>query len=87
MHGELELLVKAGLSPTEALAAATSVPARIFHLNDRGRIAPGWRADLLLVGGDPTREITATRDIIAIWKDGLPVHRSAAIPSRRGSNP
>ena len=87
VHGELKLLVEAGFSPTEALAAATSVPARLFHLNDRGRIAAGRRADLLLVRGEPTREITATRDIIAIWKDGVPVHRSVAIPSQRGSSP
>lgn len=46
MHCELELLVNAGLTPTEALAAATSVPAKTFHLNDRGRIAEGARADI-----------------------------------------
>ena len=78
LHGELELLVRAGLSPSEALAAATSVPASTFHLSDRGRIAPGLRADLLLVHGDPTREITATRDIVAVWKAGVPVKRVAA---------
>jgi imidazolonepropionase-like amidohydrolase len=77
LHGELELLVKAGLSPSDALAAATSVPAEAFHLKDRGRIAPGLRADLLLVHGDPTREITATRDVVAIWKAGVPVQRGA----------
>jgi len=68
LHQELELLVKAGLSPSEALAAATSVPARTFGLKDRGRIAPGLRADLLLVRGDPTRDITSTRDIVGVWK-------------------
>jgi imidazolonepropionase-like amidohydrolase len=78
LHGELELLVKAGLSPSDALAAATSVPARTFHLSDRGRIAPGLRADLLLVHGNPTREITATRDIVAVWKAGVPLRRSPA---------
>ena len=76
LHQELELLVKAVLSPTEALAAATSVPARIFGLKDRGRIAPGLRADLLLVRGDPTRDITATRDIVAVWKAGVAMTRS-----------
>lgn len=40
------------------------MPARTFHLEDRDRIAPGLRADLLLVHGDPTKEITATRDIV-----------------------
>lgn len=75
MHGELELLVRAGLTPTEALAAATSVPARRFQLGDRGRIAPGQRADLLMVDGDPTRDILATRAIAQVWKNGYAVER------------
>lgn len=70
LHRELELLVKAGLTPTEALRAATSAPADAFGLKDRGRIAAGDKADLLLVKGDPTTEITATRAIVGIWKDG-----------------
>lgn len=75
LHQELELLVKAGLSPSEALSAATSVPARTFGLKDRGRIAPGLRADLVLVHGDPTRDITSTRDIVAVWKAGVRASR------------
>ncbi|HEY3885433.1 MAG TPA: amidohydrolase family protein, partial [Vicinamibacterales bacterium] len=71
IHRELELLVKAGLPPRAALAAATSVPAGIFGLADRGRIAPGLRADLLLVAGDPTTDIMATRAIVAVWKEGV----------------
>ena len=77
MHAELETVVKAGLSPTDALADATSVPAKIFSLNDRGRIAPGLRADLLLVRGDPTVDISATKDIVAIWKQGVRFDRDA----------
>jgi len=76
LHGELALLVRAGLTPTEALAAATSVPARAFGLADRGRIAPGLRADLLLVRGDPTRDVTATRDIVGVWKAGVRIGRA-----------
>jgi imidazolonepropionase-like amidohydrolase len=71
LHWELEHLVEAGMTPTAALAAATSVPARAFRMTDRGRIAPGLRADLLLVEGDPSREIRDTRRIVAIWKRGL----------------
>jgi hypothetical protein len=74
---ELELMVKAGLTPSEALADATSVPAKVFGLSDRGRIAPGLRADLLLVQGDPTRDIRRTRDIVAIWKQGMRVDRES----------
>lgn len=77
LHRELELLVRAGLTPEEALAAATSVPAATFHLSDRGSIAAGKRADLLLVKGDPTKDITATRDIVAVWKQGVEADRQS----------
>src|SRR5580658_2920906 len=75
-HREMELLVEAGLTPTEALIGATSAAARIFHLDDRGTIAPGKRADLLLVNGDPTSDILVTRDIAGVWKDGRPADRA-----------
>jgi imidazolonepropionase-like amidohydrolase len=78
LHRELELLVQAGLSPEAALAAATSVPARIYGLRDRGRVAPGLRADLVLVNGDPSRDISATRDIVSIWKRGVRLERAKA---------
>ena len=55
----------------------TSVPAKEFHLNDRGEIAPGKRANLLLVKGDPTHDITATRDIVTVWKAGVEDDRDA----------
>lgn len=77
LHRELELLVGAGLTPVQALAAATSAPARAFRIADRGRIAKGLRADLLLVQGDPTQDVTATRDIAGIWKGGVAVDRGA----------
>ncbi|MFI0216930.1 amidohydrolase family protein [Streptomyces lydicus] len=77
LHRELELLVRAGLSPREALTAATANPARIFSLSDRGRIAPGLRADLLLVAGDPTEDILATRAVRGIWKRGAKVTRQS----------
>jgi imidazolonepropionase-like amidohydrolase len=70
MHGELALFVRAGLSPIQALNSATALPAKIFGLNDRGRIAVGMRADMILVNGDATKNINATRDIAFIWKNG-----------------
>ncbi len=70
LHRELHLLVQAGLSPAQALTAATATPADRFGLGDRGRIAPGLAADLLLVDGDPTTDITATASIHAIWRRG-----------------
>ena len=77
MHGELALLVRAGLTPAEALEAATANPAKSFRLNDRGEIAPGKRADLLLVKGDPGADITATRNIVGVWKAGIRDDRDA----------
>ncbi len=77
LHRELELLVEAGLTPSEALAAATSVPAGLFGLGDRGRIAEGLRADLVLVTGDPCAEIKATRAIVGVWKEGQAIDREA----------
>ncbi|KRD30451.1 hypothetical protein ASE35_17170 [Lysobacter sp. Root916] len=82
-HAELALLVSAGLSPVEALRAATSAPARRFGLHDRGRIAPGLRADLILVDGDPGTDITATRAIRTVWKNGYAVARVADQPAPR----
>jgi len=75
VHGELALLVRDGLTPLQALAAATSTPARCFRLSDRGRVLTGMRADLLLVQGDPTTDILATRNIVAVWKRGVRVQR------------
>jgi imidazolonepropionase-like amidohydrolase len=77
MHRELETLVSVGLDPEHALIAATSAPADAFGLEDRGRIAPGARADLLLVVGDPTANISVTRDIVGVWKLGVEADRAS----------
>jgi imidazolonepropionase-like amidohydrolase len=77
IHRELELLVRSGLTPQEALASATSVPASVFHLDDRGVIAVGKRADLLLVKGNPMQDIMATRDIVSVWKLGVEDNRAS----------
>lgn len=80
IHRDLELLVTAGLTPREALVAATSAAADAFSLDDRGRIAPGLRADLLLVEGDPTTNIRATRAIRRVWKGGVEIERDLPTP-------
>jgi imidazolonepropionase-like amidohydrolase len=77
VYEEIDLLVQGGLTPAEALNAATALPAKIFALNDRGRIAPGLRADLLLLDGDPTQETRALRRVARIWKNGYEVERTA----------
>ncbi len=70
MHDELALLVDAGLTPAEALDAATCVAAEHFGLADRGRIAAGLRGDLVLLADDPTVDIAATRTIRGVWIAG-----------------
>lgn len=84
MFDELALLVEAGMTPREALAAATAQAADAFGLAERGRIAAGQRADLVLVEGDPTADIAALRAIATIWKNGHAVARetAAAAPLR-----
>lgn len=76
LHGELALLTQAGLTPAEALRAATRAPADAFHLTDRGRIAPGARADLVLVDGNPLVDITTTRAIVQVFKNGFAIPRA-----------
>jgi imidazolonepropionase-like amidohydrolase len=71
LHAELAEYVRDGMTPAQALTTATMTPARVFHLTDRGAIRPGLRADLVLVEGDPTRDILATRRIVAVWKRGV----------------
>jgi imidazolonepropionase-like amidohydrolase len=71
LHQELELLVGAGLSSTHALRAVTSLPAKYFNLQDRGVIAPGFRADLVLVRGDPIANISVTQEIERVWVGGV----------------
>jgi len=75
LHKELEHLVDAGMTPVAALVAATSATAKAFRMTDRGRISPGARADLLLVEGDPSKQIRDTRNIVAVWKRGTRVQR------------
>ncbi|MEO8971367.1 MAG: amidohydrolase family protein [Ktedonobacteraceae bacterium] len=71
LHDELGLLVEAGLTPVEALRSATVVPAAFFGFTDRGVIEAGRRADLVLIDGDPTQDIAATRAIRSVWVAGV----------------
>lgn len=70
LHTELGLLVDAGLTPVQALRAAGILAAETFGPTDRGRIKPGQRADFILVDGDPTLSIAASRAIRAVWIGG-----------------
>ncbi len=69
---EMELLVQDyGFTPLEVVRQATSGNARIFHLADRGRIAPGLLADLVAVAGDPTQQVQALRQVRLVLKGGV----------------
>ena len=70
VHWELEELVASGLSPVEALRAATSEAARILGIEALGRIAEGSTADILLLDGNPLEDIRNTRRIWMVIKDG-----------------
>jgi len=79
LHRELELYVDAGLSPVDALRAATLVPARVMKRDrDLGTVAPGKLADLILIDGDPTARIADVRRVVLTVKDGV-VYDPAAL--------
>jgi imidazolonepropionase-like amidohydrolase len=70
----IEALIRCGMSPAEALAAATSRAAQVCGLGDRkGRLAPGFDADLLAVDGDPLREPAALLRVRAVFLRGVRV--------------
>jgi imidazolonepropionase-like amidohydrolase len=82
LHDELAKLVEAGMTPGEALRAATYDNARFLAgaPADFGDVAPGQRADLILVDGDPTADVTATQRIAHVWLDGIELLRHARPP-------
>lgn len=80
IHRELEVLVQAGLEPVQALASATRLAAEAFRVPERGRLEAGALADLVMVEGDPTVEITHTRRLVHVWKAGQPIGRRLAKP-------
>ncbi len=75
VHGELRLLVSAGLSHAQAWSAATSLPAQRFGLTDRGELRAGLQADMILIDGDPLTNIGDTLSIHTIWRRGQPLDR------------
>lgn len=85
LHQELEALVRLGMGAEEALYAATLGAARILAREDLGRLAPGASADLVVVRGDPTRDIRDTRQVEAVWFRGEPVELDEAWSSLEDS--
>jgi imidazolonepropionase-like amidohydrolase len=72
---EMDAMRRAGMPAAQVLITATSGNARILHLADRGAIRPGLLADLVAVDGDPTRDVSAVRNILLVMKGGVIVRR------------
>ena len=91
LHRELELYVQAGIPPGEAIRIATENGARYTGvLSDRGSIERGKRADLILVDGDPTKDISDIRRVSYVLKDGVgysPADLYESFGIRRFSDP
>ncbi|WP_280399852.1 metal-dependent hydrolase family protein [Nocardia carnea] len=72
---ELWALVDRGMTPVQAIRAATVTSAELIDAGDRGRLAPGLLADIIAVPGDPTRDISALEHVRFVMKDGV-VHKN-----------
>ncbi len=83
LHTELEMFVRLGLSPREALASATNNYSLQFGWNELGLIAPGRRADLLVVDADPTANVWNARRISTLVMDGNVIDREALLSPKK----
>lgn len=87
LHHELELYARAGIAPAEVLRAATLTSAQVMGVDgNRGVIAPGKFADMVLVDGDPSKDISDMRKVATVFKGGR-VYDPAAIEKALGIAP
>ena len=70
---ELEAMVECGATPMEAILSATSRAAEVLGRTDMGTLEPSRRADLLVVDGDPSQQISDIRNVSCVWKEGVVV--------------
>jgi imidazolonepropionase-like amidohydrolase len=82
LHLELSLLHRIGLSPREAIAAATSNFADIYGWRDIGRIEPGRVADVLILDADPRSDLAALNHIDRMIFRGAVLHRESLLEAR-----
>lgn len=84
-HRQLELLVEAGFTPLEAITIGTRNGARYLGLEKRiGTLAPGLQADLMIVAGDPSRDIGALRNVETVFRQGVGFDSARLIQSVAG---
>jgi imidazolonepropionase-like amidohydrolase len=76
-HRELELMVRAGLTPAQALTAATKGSAAMLNLQDRGTVGQGKRADLVVLAANPLEDVRNTRQLVSIWHGGKEIQPRA----------
>jgi len=80
----VELLVEAGLTPLEAIKVATANGAAFLGETERGTLAPGKRADLVVVNGDPSKAIADIEKVELVFKDGVAYDPAKLVESTRG---
>ena len=74
---EIEAHVEGGMSPMEAIVSATSDSAKSCCIDDiAGSLEPGKQADVLVVDGDPSQDITALRNVVDVMQSGTLVDRT-----------
>ncbi len=84
-HRQLELLVEAGFTPLEAITIGTRNGARYLGIEKRvGTLAPGLQADLMIVAGDPSRDISALRRVETVFRQGVGFDSARLIDSVAG---
>ena len=74
---QLELMVRAGMTPAEAIVAATRTSAEILGLNDRGTLASGKRADFIVLDANPLEDVASTRRIAGVYQKGRRLDRAS----------
>jgi imidazolonepropionase-like amidohydrolase len=83
LHHELELLVRACLTPRQALAAATGNVGAAFGWREVGQVRVGFNADLLVLDADPTRDVANLKQINTVMVAGTPIDREALLRKAR----
>lgn len=70
-YREMELLVDYGMKPLAVLTSATSLNARMFHLDKLGNLRKGFTADIIAVKGNPLKDISNMKQVVFVMKDGV----------------